>query len=115
LARHERTEAAFCQLALELFPYPLIFIHVLNLVFCAVFNFFRMTMKLHGRVERKVARRVTPGIEMLVEPLVRRHETTGFVPWHDHFLFAFFPHNRVAFADRNHDHAPRAVAVCFLV
>src|SRR5262245_65997353 len=52
---------------------------------------------------------------MLVEPLVGGNEAARLVPRDYNFLFSFLPHDRVTFADGNHNYSPRAMAVGFFI
>src|SRR5262250_1897577 len=74
-----------------------------------------MAVELHRRVQRKISRRFAAGVEMLVEPLVGGNEAARLVPRYYDFLFSFLPHERVAFADGNHNYPPRAMAVGFFI
>src|SRR5262245_19710598 len=74
-----------------------------------------MPVELHRRVQRKIARGFAAGVEMLVEPLVGGNEAARLVPRYNDFLLSLFPHDRVAFADRNHNYPPRTIAVGFFI
>src|SRR5262245_27931801 len=74
-----------------------------------------MAVELHRRVPREIPRGVAAGVEMLVEPLVGGNEAARLVPRHYDFLLSFLPHDRVTFADGNHNYPPRAMAVGFFI
>src|SRR5262245_32220611 len=74
-----------------------------------------MAMELHWWVQRQVAGRARPGVEMLVEPAVGRRQHAALVPRADDLLLALFPHDRVAFPGGNDNGASGTVAMRLLV
>src|SRR4030095_3530530 len=112
---HDALDTPLTQFFFELLTDIRIFVGIFDLVFGAVFDFLRMTMELHRRMERQVARHVAAGIEMLVEPLVRRRDHAAFVPRADDLFFTFLPHDRIAFTGRNDDGTTWTMPMRFLV
>src|ERR1043165_2894555 len=77
---HDRLHPALGQLFIELFPDERILVRIFDLILGAVLDLLGVAVELHRRMERQVARRAAAGVEMLVEPLVRRHEHAALVP-----------------------------------
>src|SRR5262245_50657336 len=115
LGWHGAGEAALAQLLLELRPDERVLVGVLDLVAGPVLHLLGVAVELLQRVQGQVPRGNRADVEMLVEPLLGRHERARLVPRHDDLLLAFLPQDRVSLAGGNDDHAARAVAMRLLI
>src|SRR6185503_17834662 len=66
-------------------------------------------------LESEVARRRRPGVEMLMEGLVRRHDQRPDLPIITLGFLAFPPHQRIAFAVEQDDMRARTMRMSLLV
>src|SRR5688500_17561314 len=113
--RHDALDAALDQLLFEFPANKRIFSGILDLILSAVFDLLRVSVELHRRMERQIARHIAAGVEVLVKPFVRRRDHAALVPRANDFFFALFPHDRIAFAGRDDNRAAGAVAMRFLI